>query len=147
MSCNLFRPGVGSQCHGQCLCEARNLTEIFHGEPVKDSPPGVLTRRKCEMLGNPSLDKVGTVCKSYLLNPAVMWPYLFSPSEVAGFYSCLVPVVINGNYDNPYQYVQINGVLKSPRVTFDPPAVCLLPVPLWTEISEDFTILCTQYRE
>lgn len=67
--------------------------------------------------------------------------------EEAGKYECVVPVVINGHYNKPYQYLQLVAELKSPSMSFDPRNIILTPVPLATEISASFIILAAQYRQ
>ncbi|XP_033113331.1 cilia- and flagella-associated protein 47-like isoform X2 [Anneissia japonica] len=71
---------------------------------------------------------------------------MFCPVE-AGEYKADVPLILNGNKDQPYQHLKIHGTLKSPRLTFDPIAIVLTPVPLATEVSANFTIQAAGFRQ
>ena len=62
-----------------------------------------------------------------------------------GFYNVSVPVVVDDEFDKPYQYITLSGELQAPRMWFDPLAVVLTPVPLDTEISTEFQILAANY--
>ncbi|XP_071954714.1 cilia- and flagella-associated protein 47-like isoform X2 [Antedon mediterranea] len=64
---------------------------------------------------------------------------MFCPEE-PGEYKADIPIILNGNKTHTYQHLNIHGTLKSPRLTFDPIALVLTPVPLSTEVSADFTI-------
>lgn len=70
----------------------------------------------------------------------------FCPKE-PGRYECLLPVILNGNYDKPYQYLHIIAELKAPKLWFDPLAIVLTPVPLSTEVSAEFTLFAAQFRK
>lgn len=66
-------------------------------------------------------------------------------SEKPGFYECQVPVVIKNRWEAPCQTLTITGCLEESYIQFDPPGVCLTPVPLLTEISCEFNILAFKY--
>ncbi|XP_059154686.1 cilia- and flagella-associated protein 47-like isoform X2 [Physella acuta] len=66
--------------------------------------------------------------------------------ESAGQYQVTIPVVINSNWSKPFQFIEIYGELKSPKMWFNPPKLFFTPVPLATEVSIDFTILASNYR-
>ncbi|KAK7478911.1 hypothetical protein BaRGS_00029892 [Batillaria attramentaria] len=68
-------------------------------------------------------------------------------TDEPGIYECVVPVVINELWDTPYQFLHITGRLEEPRIWFDPPGICLTPVPLVTDVSCEFNVLASQYRE
>ncbi|KAL4233464.1 hypothetical protein ACF0H5_008145 [Mactra antiquata] len=70
---------------------------------------------------------------------------MFCPRE-PGRYEVLIPVILNGNYEKPYQYLQVCAELKAPKLWFDPLAIVLTPVPLLTEVSSDFTMFAAQFR-
>ncbi len=72
---------------------------------------------------------------------------LISFSAIPGKYEAKVPVIINDDYNNPYVYITMVGELKAPRVWFDPLALVMTPVPLDTEITMDFQILCADYAK
>ncbi|PIK59126.1 hypothetical protein BSL78_03931 [Apostichopus japonicus] len=57
-----------------------------------------------------------------------------------GEYSAKVPIILNGNIERPYQYLHLYGVLHAPKLTFDPLAIVMTPVPLSTSTSTDLTI-------
>ncbi|KAK3775916.1 hypothetical protein RRG08_017206 [Elysia crispata] len=67
--------------------------------------------------------------------------------ESAGQYECCIPVVINSDWDKPFQFLEIFGELKAPEIWFDPRTIVLTPVPLHTEVSADFTLLASHYRK
>ena len=62
-----------------------------------------------------------------------------------GFYNVSVPIVLDDEFDTPYQYISLSGELQAQRMWFDPLAVVLTPVPLDTEISADFQIMAANY--
>lgn len=57
-----------------------------------------------------------------------------------GEYSAKVPIILNGNIERPYQYLHLYGILHAPKLTFDPLAIVMTPVPLSTSTSTDLTI-------
>ncbi|KAL8606797.1 hypothetical protein ACOMHN_049626 [Nucella lapillus] len=71
---------------------------------------------------------------------------VFCPKE-AGVYEAVVPVVIHEQWDKPYQMLHIVGELQEPQLGFDPPGICLTPVPLLTDVHCEFSILASQYQE
>ncbi|XP_053397416.1 cilia- and flagella-associated protein 47-like isoform X4 [Mercenaria mercenaria] len=70
---------------------------------------------------------------------------MFCPKE-PGRYEVLLPVILNDNYEKPYQYLQVVAELKAPKLWFDPLAIVLTPVPLLTEVSSEFTMFAAQFR-
>ena len=56
-----------------------------------------------------------------------------------------LPLVINDEWDKPYQYLTLVGELKSPKLWFDPLAIVLTPVPLDTDISAEFHVMAANY--
>ncbi|XP_078698604.1 cilia- and flagella-associated protein 47-like isoform X8 [Branchiostoma floridae x Branchiostoma belcheri] len=71
---------------------------------------------------------------------------LFCPNCPGQFYA-KVPIILNGKRELPYQYLQLRGNMRSPRVTFDPLQVVLMPVPLATEVSAEFSIVASAYTK
>ncbi|XP_055954756.1 cilia and flagella-associated protein 47 [Patella vulgata] len=71
---------------------------------------------------------------------------LFCPNA-PGRYEAVVPIIVNEEWTKPYQYLQVMGELKAPKIWFDPPSLCLTPVPLLTEISGEFNLLASQYKK
>ncbi|PIK38176.1 hypothetical protein BSL78_24987 [Apostichopus japonicus] len=57
-----------------------------------------------------------------------------------GEYSAKVPIILNGNIERPYQYLHLYGILHAPKLTFDPLAIVMTPVPLSTSTSTDLTM-------
>ena len=74
----------------------------------------------------------------------VIFIYLFAIDK-PGHYEVSLPIVLNDDYETPYQYISLSGELKCPHVWFDPLAIVLTPVPLDMEISADFLIMATDY--
>jgi len=73
---------------------------------------------------------------------------LYSPiSEEPGQYDALLKVILNGNFDKPYQYLQVLAEYKAPKLWFDPLAIVLTPVPLLTEVSAEFTLFAAQFTQ
>ncbi|XP_070190234.1 cilia and flagella-associated protein 47-like isoform X3 [Littorina saxatilis] len=70
----------------------------------------------------------------------------FCPRE-PGLYDAVVPVIINEQWDTPYQMLYITGKLQEPKVWFDPPGICMTPVPLLTDIHCEFNVLASQYQQ
>ena len=56
-------------------------------------------------------------------------------------------MVLNDNYEKPYQYLQVVAELKAPKLWFDPLGIVLTPVPLATEVSSEFTLFASQFKE
>ncbi|XP_076467202.1 cilia and flagella-associated protein 47-like [Babylonia areolata] len=81
------------------------------------------------------------------LDPGQTMPVtiVFCPKE-PGVYEAVVPVVINEQWDKPYQMLYITGQLREPKVWFDPPGICLTPVPLLTDVHCEFNVLASQYQ-
>ena len=79
--------------------------------------------------------------------PIVKCVFLCCVSGDSGKWECVIPIVVNGDWARPYQYLQVFAELSAPTVWFLPPAVGLTPAPLKTEVSFQFTILCSQYKE
>ena len=52
---------------------------------------------------------------------------------------------VGNEFDKPYMYITLVGILKSPRLWFDPMAIVLTPVPLETEMTANFQILAANY--
>ncbi|XP_035825915.1 cilia- and flagella-associated protein 47 [Aplysia californica] len=67
--------------------------------------------------------------------------------ERSGRYQAVIPVVINSEWDKPFQFLEIYGELKAPEIWFDPHSIVLTPVPLMTEVSAEFTLLASHYRK
>ena len=63
-----------------------------------------------------------------------------------GRYEALFPIILNDNYEKPYQYLQVTAELKAPKLWFDPLAIVLTPVPLTTEVSTEFTLHAAQFK-
>lgn len=59
----------------------------------------------------------------------------------------MIPIYINDIEDKPYQYLQVIGEMKAPKVWFDPLAIVMTPVPLLTEVTTEFTVLASQYTK
>ena len=76
----------------------------------------------------------------------VLTPPLSLSSEEPGLYEAVVPVVINEQWATPYQMLYISGQLQEPKVWFDPPGICMTPVPLLTDIHCEFNVLASQYQ-
>ena len=70
---------------------------------------------------------------------------MLSAAEQPGFYEVTLPIIIDDDYQRPYQYLKLSAELLSPRLAFDPLAIVLTPVPLDTDVSADFQILATSY--
>lgn len=68
-------------------------------------------------------------------------------TEEPGRYEVLLPVILNDDYEKPYQYLQVVAELKAPKLWFDPLAIVLTPVPLVTDVSSEFTLFAAQFRE
>ena len=68
-------------------------------------------------------------------------------AEAPGKYEGLFPVILNDNYDKPYQYLHVVAELKAPKLWFDPLAIVLTPVPLATEVSSEFTLFAAQFKK
>lgn len=68
-------------------------------------------------------------------------------TEEPGVYEAVVPVVISEQWDKPYQMLYIRGQLQEPKIWFDPPGICMTPVPLLTDIHCEFNVLASQYTE
>ena len=58
-----------------------------------------------------------------------------------------MPVILNDDYEHPYVHFTLNGELQAARLWFDPLAVVLTPVPLETEVVQDFQILASNYTK
>ncbi|XP_052240686.1 cilia- and flagella-associated protein 47-like isoform X3 [Dreissena polymorpha] len=71
---------------------------------------------------------------------------MFCP-KVPGRYESLYKIILNENFEKPYQYLQVIAEYKAPRLWFDPLAIVLTPVPLLTEVSAEFTLFAAQFRE
>ncbi|KAL5010428.1 hypothetical protein ScPMuIL_012733 [Solemya velum] len=71
---------------------------------------------------------------------------MFCPKE-GGKYECLIPIIIDDNFEKPYQYLHVIAELKAPKMWFDPLAIVMTPVPLATEVSNEFMLLATQYTK
>ena len=72
--------------------------------------------------------------------------YTACVTEEPGLYEAVVPVVINEQWATPYQMLYISGQLQEPKVWFDPPGICMTPVPLLTDIHCEFNVLASQYQ-
>lgn len=70
----------------------------------------------------------------------------FSPqflSAFPGIYTAEVAVFLN---DSPYQYkLSLSGTVKSPKISFDPPILILMPVPLDMKTGTDVNIIPLDY--
>ena len=64
-----------------------------------------------------------------------------------GRYEVSVPIVLDDQFDKPYQYLTLTGLLKAPTLWFDPLAIVLTPVPLDTEVCADFKIHAADYSK
>ncbi|XP_052808119.1 cilia- and flagella-associated protein 47-like isoform X2 [Mya arenaria] len=71
---------------------------------------------------------------------------MFCP-KTPGKYEGLFKVILNEQFDKPYQYLQVAAEYKAPRLWFDPLAIVLTPVPLLTEVSAEFTLFAAQFTE
>ena len=74
--------------------------------------------------------------------------YYFSDGVFAdkpGYYNVTLPIVLENNFEEPYQYITLAGELKAPRLWFDPLAVVLTAVPLDTDVTAEITILAENY--
>ena len=71
---------------------------------------------------------------------------IFCPNK-PGHYEASIPIVLDDDFEHPYQYLKIEGELKTARVWFDPLAIVLTPVPLETEIGTEFQILAANYTK
>lgn len=80
------------------------------------------------------------------LNPGQTRPItiVFCPKN-PGFYEAVVPVVIDNQWSDPYQMLYITGQLKEPKIWFDPPGICMTPVPLLTDFHFEFNLFASQY--
>jgi hypothetical protein len=58
-----------------------------------------------------------------------------------------VPIILNEEFDKPYQYINLLGELKCAHVWFDPLAIVLTHVPLEMEISAEFLLMATDYMK
>ena len=78
----------------------------------------------------------------------ILWytTFLFL-SVKPGKYESSVPVILNGDYEHPYVYFTLSGELQAARLWFDPLAVVLTPVPLETEVVQEFQILTSNYTK
>ena len=64
-----------------------------------------------------------------------------------GFYESTLPIVLDDDFERPYQYLKLTAEYHCPRLSFDPLAIVLTPVPLDTEVSAEFQILASGYRK
>ena len=64
-----------------------------------------------------------------------------------GKFEGLFPVILNDNYEKPYQYLHVIAELKAPKLWFDPLAIVLTPVPLATDVSSEFTLFASQFKQ
>lgn len=71
---------------------------------------------------------------------------MFCP-EKSGIYEVSLPVVLNDDFEHPYQHITLKGELKSPQLWFDPLALILTPVPLQMDIATEFRILAANYAK
>ncbi|XP_070567350.1 cilia- and flagella-associated protein 47-like [Ptychodera flava] len=71
---------------------------------------------------------------------------LFCPGA-PGCYETKATLIINDDYNKPYRHLHLIGELKAPNLKFDPLAIVLTPVPLCTEISEEFSIHASGFRK
>jgi len=68
-------------------------------------------------------------------------------TEVPGKYEGLYKIILDENFEKPYQYLQVIAEYKAPKLWFDPLAIVLTPVPLVTDVCAEFTIFAAQFRE
>uniref|UniRef100_A0A1I8GWP8 Calponin-homology (CH) domain-containing protein n=1 Tax=Macrostomum lignano TaxID=282301 RepID=A0A1I8GWP8_9PLAT len=68
----------------------------------------------------------------------------FSPRS-PGQFKARLPVVINDDWQFPYDHLTLRGELTWPSITFVPPALTLTPCPLHSAISVQFSILAANY--
>ena len=71
----------------------------------------------------------------------VVFPFPDRP----GHFEAMVPMVLNDEWDTPYQLLTLVGELTSPRLWFDPLAIVLTPVPLDTAVSAEFQVMASNY--
>jgi hypothetical protein len=64
-----------------------------------------------------------------------------------GIYEVALPVVVDDEFERPYQMITLKGELKASQLWFDPLAVVLTPVPLHIELTSDFQILASNYAK
>ena len=64
-----------------------------------------------------------------------------------GKYKSSVPVVLNDDFEHPYVYFSMSGELQAARLWFDPLAIVLTPVPIDTEVVQEFQILASNYTK
>ncbi|XP_039602238.1 cilia- and flagella-associated protein 47-like [Polypterus senegalus] len=63
----------------------------------------------------------------------------------SGIYNLNVPIFINDDYIHPFRSITLSGVIKIPKIIFDPPSLILAPVPLETEVGAMISIIPSEY--
>lgn len=68
-------------------------------------------------------------------------------TEKAEKYKAKVPVIINGDMEQPFLYLSLSGEVEKPVVVFEPNSVVLTPVPLRIPSAAHFNISISGYRK
>lgn len=100
----------------------------------------LILRRSIAQLGWFSVTSWRRILKRY-------YQVSVSVSVKPGKYESSVPVILNDDYEHPYVHFTLNGELQAARLWFDPLAVVLTPVPLETEVVQEFQILASNYTK
>ena len=70
----------------------------------------------------------------------------FCPKK-PGYYEAVVPVIVNEEWSKPFTHISVTGLLKAPKITFDPLAIVLTPTPLDTPVTVEFRLLTSNYTK
>jgi len=71
--------------------------------------------------------------------------YVCGISAEPGKYEAKIPLLLNGELNCPYRYLNIEGVLRGPSLVFSQPAVVFAAVPLNVEVSQDIIVTPVDY--
>lgn len=70
---------------------------------------------------------------------------VFCPDK-PGHFEVMVPLLLDDDHEKPYQWIQLVGELKAPRMWFDPPSIVLTPLPLDMNVTSEFTAIAAHYK-
>ncbi|KAG2456403.1 CFA47 protein, partial [Polypterus senegalus] len=98
-----------------------------------------------------SLPKTPSIIEKHLVTPRPHTIAVTTPSRriqatgESGIYNLNVPIFINDDYIHPFRSITLSGVIKIPKIIFDPPSLILAPVPLETEVGAMISIIPSEY--
>ncbi len=72
--------------------------------------------------------------------------FLFHFADKPGHFEVELPIVIDKEFDKPYQMLHLGGELRQPQIWFDPLALVLNPVPLGVDMNGEVTIMAKHYQ-